>query len=352
MTDPLISVIVPAYNAAKTIGPCLTALTNQFFDQPYEIIVIDDGSTDGTAEVARAAGATVISTTRARPAAARNAGIHAARGAVICCTDADCAPHPEWLCELTEPLADPSIVASKGSYETRQRQWVARFVQLEYEDKYDRLRQQPTIDFIDTYSAAYRRDVLLENGGFDTRFDYLEDQELSFRLAARGGHMVFREAAVVNHLHSATVRAYLRKKAIIGYWKAQVVRRHPDRAGGDSHTPPVMKVQMALAMLILTALAAGGMAALFWPAIIGWRPALALAPAGLLALVFLATTVPFVGKAWGKDRPVAWLSPLLLFGRAVALSVGYAWGVLHPRRNITGETMANRDALMPRERSS
>ena len=232
MTAPPISVIIPAYNAARTIGPCLAALRDQAFDKPYEIIVVDDGSTDGTAEVARAAGATIISIPRGRPAAARNAGIRAAQGGIICCTDADCAPQPGWLRELTAPFGDPTIMAAKGAYETRQRQLVARFVQLEYEDKYDRLRQQPAIDFIDTYSAAYRRDVLLANGGFDVRFDYLEDQELSFRLAARGCRMVFRETAVVDHRHSATWRAYLRKKAIIGYWKAQVVRRHPDRAGG------------------------------------------------------------------------------------------------------------------------
>ena len=352
MTAPPISVIIPAYNAARTIGPCLAALRDQAFDKPYEIIVVDDGSTDGTAEVARAAGATIISIPRGRPAAARNAGIRAAQGGIICCTDADCAPQPGWLRELTAPFGDPTIMAAKGAYETRQRQLVARFVQLEYEDKYDRLRQQPAIDFIDTYSAAYRRDVLLANGGFDVRFDYLEDQELSFRLAARGCRMVFRETAVVDHRHSATWRAYLRKKAIIGYWKAQVVRRHPDRAGGDSHTPPVMKVQMLLAMLTLAAVVAGVMGVLLWPGGGVAHLLLAWGPAALAALVFVATTLPFVGKAWRKDRPVAVVAPLLLFGRAVALSLGYTWGVLQPRRAITGQPPGKGEGLLPNERST
>lgn len=352
MIEPRVSVIVPAFNAAKTISQCLAALNRQSFDEPFEIIVVDDGSTDGTADVARAAGVTVLATPRARPAGARNSGIRAARGAIVCCTDADCAPHPDWLRELTAPFADPSIVACKGVYETRQHELVARFVQLEYEDKYDHLRSEATIDFIDTYSAAYRRDALQASGGFDTRFDYLEDQELSFRLAAGGCRMVFRDRAVVDHLHSASLHAYLRKKLIIGYWKAQVVRRHPDRVGGDSHTPPVMKVQMALATLALAALAAGIIAVIFWPPALASQPALAFAPTAVLTLLFAATTLPFAGKACRKDRPVAWVSPFLLFGRAVALSLGYAWGVLHPRKNITSQPAGRGEEFAPQERST
>ena len=325
MSTPLLSVVVPAYNAADTVGACLVALQRQTYDGPYEVIVVDDGSTDETAALARAAGATVITTPRGRPAAARNSGARAARGAIVCFTDADCAPLPGWLVELTAPLADPTIVATKGTYATRQPSLVARFVQLEYEDKYDRLRTQATIDFIDTYSCAYRRDVLLLNGGFDERFHYLEDQELSFRLAARGYRMVFREAAVVEHRHSATLRDYLRKKATIGFWKALVVRRFPGQAVRDSHTPQVMKLQMALAGLGLLALAAGVMGL-----IIGWTAggAWALAGAAALALLFLITTLPCVRKAWGKDRAVALAAPGLLFGRAVALAVGYLRGAL------------------------
>lgn len=331
MTE-FVSVVIPAYNAAATIGACVRAVCAQAYEGAFELIVVDDGSTDGTAAVARAAGATVITTPRGRPAAARNAGLRAARGAIVCFTDADCTPRPGWLRELAAPFADPAVVACKGSYATRQTALVARFVQLEYEDKYDLLRRQQTIDFIDTYSAAYRRAVLLGHGGFDERFDYLEDQELSFRLAARGCHMLFREAAVVEHFHSATLRAYLRKKAIIGYWKAQVVRRYPDRAVRDSHTPQVMKVQMGLAALIVVALAASGVGlALGW----GWQ---ALGPFAALLLLFAATTIPFVRKAWAKDWGVALAAPALLFGRALALGAGYGWGLLRPRQwSVSGE---------------
>ncbi len=326
MSAPHLSVVVPAYNAAATIGDCIAALRRQSYDGPVELIVVDDGSTDDTAALARAAGATVINAPHGHAAAARNAGLRAATGPLICFTDADCAPHPDWLSQISRPFADPDVIGCKGTYATRQRQLVARFVQLEYEDKYDRLRPQATIDFIDTYSCAYRRAVLLANGGFDESIRYVEDQELSFRLAARGYKMVFQESAVVDHLHSATLPAYLRKKANIGLWKMRIIRRFPDRAVRDSHTPQVIKVQMGLAGLLLAALAAAAVGMLISRTAAIWL----LTGAAALALLFLATTLPFARKAWGKDRAVALVAPGLLFGRAVALGWGTLRGILAP----------------------
>ena len=326
MSAPHLSVVVPAYNAAATIGDCIAALRRQNCDGPVELIVVDDGSTDDTAALARAAGATVINAPHGHAAAARNVGLRAATGPLICFTDADCAPHPDWLSQISRPFADPDVIGCKGTYATRQRQLVARFVQLEYEDKYDRLRPQATIDFIDTYSCAYRRAVLLANGGFDESIRYVEDQELSFRLAARGYKMVFQESAVVDHLHSATLPAYLRKKANIGLWKMRIIRRFPDRAVRDSHTPQVIKVQMGLAGLLLAALVAAAVGMLISRTAAIWL----LTGAAALALLFLATTLPFARKAWGKDRAVALVAPGLLFGRAVALGWGTLRGILAP----------------------
>jgi lipopolysaccharide/colanic/teichoic acid biosynthesis glycosyltransferase/glycosyltransferase involved in cell wall biosynthesis len=324
-SNPRLSVVIPAFNAASTITGCVDALQQQTIDRScYEIIVVDDGSVDGTAELAAAAGAQVLRQHHKKAAAARNAGTKAARGDIICFTDADCEPTPGWLATLSARLADNTVSGVKGTYTTRQRSLVARFVQLEYEDKYDLLRPQETIDFIDTYSAAYRRDVLLANDGFDENFRFVEDQELSFRLAARGYKMVFEPAAVVCHRHVATPPAYLYKKFMIGYWKAQVVRRFPERGVRDSHTPQIMKLQMGLMALILVALAS---------LLLTLRSAV---PLLLLVAAFLLTTVQFTAKAWKKDRAVALISPLLLGGRALALGFGYVWGTVRPRPYITG----------------
>jgi lipopolysaccharide/colanic/teichoic acid biosynthesis glycosyltransferase/glycosyltransferase involved in cell wall biosynthesis len=330
----MISVIIPAHNAAATITECLEALARQTLpcDQ-YEVIVVDDGSVDETAELVRATPVKLICHERSRgAAAARNSGLRAAQGSIICFTDADCAPAPDWIAQIAAPLCqDPETIGSKGVYGSHQRQLVARFVQIEYEDKYDLLHGQEQIDFIDTYSAAYRRDVLLANNGFDENVFYVEDQELSFRLAARGYKMVFQPQARVYHRHSDTLLKYGRKKFQIGYWKAQIIRRFPNRAVKDSHTPQVLKLQMLLMALLLVSFTLPLLAGWLWPAAIWWTTVLPLAVAG----TYLLTTVPFCRKAWGKDRAVALAAPGLLALRALALGFGYGWGLLRPQKEIS-----------------
>jgi glycosyltransferase involved in cell wall biosynthesis len=294
-------VIVPAFRAEATLPALFEALARQTLPRElFEVILVDDGSPDGTAAVAERAGARVLRQRNAGPAAARNLGAREARGAILVFTDADCAPEPDFLERLLAPFADARVAATKGAYLSRQRPLVARFVQLEYEERYDRMAAAQAraggIDFIDTYAAAFRREAFLGAGGFDESFPNasVEDQELSFRLAERGAVMKFVPEARVFHLHAASMRAYARKKAKIGFWKVAVLRRHPGKAVRDTHTPQLLKLQILLTVL---------------------------------PPVFLLTTIPFVLRALRRDLAVALAAPFLLYVRAVALGLGVAWGL-------------------------
>ncbi len=318
--SPRFSVIVPAYNAAETIGACLEALSRQTVPpDAYEVIVVDDGSTDGTAEIARKHGVRVISQPNAGPAAARNRGAEAARGEILLFTDADCEPTPGWIAAFARAFdANPDAAGAKGTYLSRQREIVARFTQMEYEERYARMEGKPRIDFVDTYSAAYRRDVFLESGGFDATFPTasVEDQELSFRMARAGHRMIYVPEARVYHIHNRTVGAYWRRKFYIGYWKALVTRRFPERLVSDSHTPQVLKLQMGLVgtgAILTPLLPFSGKARKLW--------------AGVM-LAFLATTFPFVKRAAKRDRAVALAAPGFLVVRALALTAGFLSGML------------------------
>lgn len=315
----MISVIVPAYNAARTLGACLDALERQTMPRErYEIILVDDSSTDDTAQMAaRYAGVKVLRLTRNQgAAAARNAGIAAAQGELLLFTDADCIPCADWVAEMVKPFADQDIAGGKGVYHTKQRALVARFVQLEYESRYARMQGRRYIDFIDTYAAVYRREVLAQVGGFDPRVRFVEDQELSFRAARAGYHMVFIPTAVVYHLHPETLRRYLLRKARIGYWKAWVVRHHPGKAIEDAHTPQGLKLELALVAVALLSLALSPL----------YAPALLVALGAFCLLLLLAW--PFTHAALRRDRAVGLISPPLLILRAVALGLGLTWGLV------------------------
>nr|HPQ38743.1 glycosyltransferase [bacterium] len=233
-----ISIIIPAFNSAAVIGDCLTALNRQDVSRNrYEIIVVDDGSQDATAEIAQSLADEVIRTDNRGPASARNTGARAARGDILLFTDADCIPEQPWVRRMTAPFESSDIHGVKGAYLTRQTRWVARFVQAEYESKYRFMSRFDTIDFIDTYSAAFRRRTFLELNGFDETFPgaSVEDQEFSFRMSAEGYTMVFVADARVLHRHADTLAWYFRKKFNIGYWKVKVLRRHPGKTVSDTH---------------------------------------------------------------------------------------------------------------------
>jgi GT2 family glycosyltransferase len=278
---------------------------------------VNDGSTDGTLELLRQfPEARVIKQANAGPADARNRGAREAAGEILIFTDDDCEPFPNWLTQILEPFADPEVVGTKGVYRTRQREIAARFVQIEYEDRYRLMSREPTIDFIDTYSAAFRRTRFLELGGYDTGFPVAcaEDVELSYRMSAKGWKMVFTPSAIVCHLHPQTLATYFQRKFKFAFWRVVAVRNNPSKAIKDSHTPQLMKIQLLLVPSLMAAALAD-------------PPGVTTASlTGVVALAFLLTTVPFSVRAFAQDPVIAIASPLILAGRSCAQFLGVVCG--------------------------
>jgi len=321
MANPWITVIVPAYDAVTTIDGCLGVLLQQ--TQPrdtYEIIVVVDGSDNGTEEQARKYGGHVLVQPHRGPAAARNAGAACARGDVLLFIDADCEPKEDWIEQMVHPFRDPEVVGVKGVFKTRQRSLVARFAQAEYEEKEGRMWRGQYIDFIDTGSAGYRADVFRENGGFSTDLPGAEDVEFSFRLAAQGYKMVLANQAVVYHRHPRSLAEYVGRKYRYGIWRSFVYRRFPSKMMRDSRTPQAMKVQLGLAFLLAITCLASVL-----------RPFLVTGAVSILGL-FMLSTLPFCLRVARKDPALAILSPVMLLLRAVAslagLAVGVGWACL------------------------
>jgi glycosyltransferase involved in cell wall biosynthesis len=316
---PSVSVVVPAYNAAHTLGVCLSALSSQ--DYPaglYEVIVVDDGSSDSTRETIKGFRVRYARQENRGPATARNRGAAMASGEILLFTDSDCVPDQGWMREMVAPFGDPEVMAVKGAYRTEQRSVVARFSQIEFEERFEMLKRASSIDMVDTYSAGFRKKAFDGMKGFDTSFPAAnnEDTELSYRMSMAGFRMVFNPRAVVRHLnHPATVARYSRLKFWRGYWRIAVYRRYPGKMLKDTYTPQTLKLQ-TLCVYLGAALAP--LAAFF--------PGYVIYPLALVALSFVALSLPFTLRAMRRDLLVGLLSPAMLFVRAASIGLGAIWG--------------------------
>ncbi|MFC5864989.1 glycosyltransferase [Acidicapsa dinghuensis] len=316
------SVIIPTFNGASRISHCIDALLHQSTTNSFEILIVDDGSTDDTAGVVQQfPRVRLLRQQNAGPATARNLGAREAKGEIVLFTDDDCVPVSDWIESMIAPFRDPKVVGAKGIYRSKQRELAARFVQIEYEDRYRLMAMLPSIDFIDTYSAAFRRDNFLAMNGYDTSFPVAcaEDIELSYRMSARGWVMLFAPDAIVYHTHPNSFGKYLKKKYKFAFWRVLAVRKNPAKAVKDSHTPQIMKLQLLFPPALLAAVLTDAIrrSALFSPIVLG---------------AFLLSTIPFAARAFRKDPVVGILAPFVLIARAFAQFSGVGVGLIRARQ--------------------
>ncbi len=321
----LCSVIVPVYNGSATIEHCLDALAQQSIDRKYyELIIIDDGSTDNTEDIVAqwCSRHPQIHCQQNRqpnqgPAAARNLGAQMAQSPLLLFTDADCRPGATWIETFSQCFAqDETISAAMGTYASAQQTPAAQFAQLEFEERYVHMRQQPAIDVVATYSAAFRRDVFLKEQGFDPSFPKAnnEDVEFSYRLSQQGYRMIFVPAAVVTHPHAPTWWGYASTKFSRAYWRTVVYKRYPSKALKDSYTPQTLKLQIVLAPLALLGL--------LW--VLRQRTSTGL----VLGVPFLLTTLPMVRFAARQRTGVATWVPWGLWLRSLVFALGVGWALV------------------------
>lgn len=316
-----ISVIIPAFNSKDRIGKCIKSVLKQDFKN-LEVIVVNDGSNDSTAETAKKAGAKVYSKMNQGPAIARNFGAQKAAGKILVFMDDDCIAQKNWLFEMVKLFEDPKVAGVQGAYKTTQTELCARFSQIEIEDRYDRIKKAKKIDWIGSYSAAYRRDVFFEFNGFDSSFSAAsgEDPELSFKISKAGHKLAFNPNAVVFHRHDSSFKAYFRRKFFRAYWRVLLYKKHRDKIVSDSYTPQSIKLQITIFALMLLAP--------FCTFIFGTGIVfLAMVELLFFALLF-ATTIPFTAKAIRKDFEVGLVSPPILIGRSVVFLMGLVFGGL------------------------
>ncbi len=250
----LVSIVIPAYNGAETLPQCLEACLAQDYPNT-EVIVVNDGSTDATSEVAaRFEGVVVVSQENQGPAAARNHGARVARGDVLAYTDADCIPRPEWISALVARL-DDDVVAVGGTYDiANPASRLARVVQAEIAVRHSQFEE--AVDFLGSFNVAYSKEAFEAVGGFEESYTWAsgEDNDLAYKLQDAGGCLRFTRGAVVAHFHPEGLWSYLQTQRRHGYWRVKLYRDHPKRAqGGDQYAgwPDLIAPPLSLAVAFL-----------------------------------------------------------------------------------------------------
>ena len=230
---PKVSVVVCTYNGAATLEACLQSLME--LDYPdYEVILVNDGSTDDSAEIAGRFPAVRTHHQENRGlSVARNVGAEMATGEIVAYTDDDCEADVHWLLYLMRAMRVQEVAGIGGPNITPDDDgWVAKCVAASPGNPSHVLLDDHHAEHVPGCNMAFRRDTLLGLGGFDPQFRVAgDDIDVCWRLIDAGLSIGYAPGAMVWHRRRATVRAYGRQQKGYGKSEAMVHFKHPQRFG-------------------------------------------------------------------------------------------------------------------------
>ena len=266
---PSLSVVMPVLDGRRFLERSLPPLLEGVPDTLLEVLVVDDGSRNGSGEWARQQGARVLCTGgREGPAVARNLGAREARGEVVLFVDADVVIHRDAPEHLKQALRDPEVVAVFGSYDDRPPDpaFASQYMNLRHHHVHQTAREEATT-FWAGCGAVRRRDFLAVGGYDGGRFAHpsIEDIELGYRLRARGGRIRIVPEMQGTHLKQwklwSVIHTDVVRRALP--WSRLLLERR--EAAGDLNASPVERARAALAAALALSVPA---------AAVGWLPPL------------------------------------------------------------------------------
>ncbi|MCH2133545.1 MAG: glycosyltransferase [Phycisphaerales bacterium] len=313
-----VSLVIPGRNCEATLDACLSSAV-AIMEQPgaplKEIIFVNDGSTDGTEEIAARFPVTIHQGGGNGPGAARNAGWRRADSDLIWFVDSDCVMAIDALATLLPHMDDEQVGGVSGTYgNASEGSLLACLIHEEIIERHRQMTRE--VDFLATFNVLYRRHILAELDGFDERYLKAQDAELSFRVRAAGHRLHFEHASRVDHYHEQHWGAYLRTQRQQGFWRVWLHLEHPGHGARNSYSNALDHLQPIIAMLLLVTLP------LLAVPDVRWVPAI---PLGLLLLAQIPMTARLVRRLQ-SSRYVAF-APMSAI-RAIWRGVGMTQGVL------------------------
>lgn len=305
------SVVIPAKNEEANIGRCLDSILAVEWDRTrYEIIVIDNGSSDRTVEIAVEKRATVHVQPGLTISGLRNYGVRAAHGVVVAFIDADCTVAPSWLREAARYF-DRGDIACFGSppLVPESATWVQRGWFLV------RRKKTPVgeTEWLESMNMFIRRDVFLACKGFDEELVTCEDYDLCLRLRGMGATIICDEKVVaVHHGEAANLRQFFRKERWRGISNITGVLRHGVKVSElPSLCLPVLHCLLSAALL------AAPLVALQWSCAAALGCAAAYAAWQLMLLYFAWTR--YSRRVVGQALQLSLLLNVYFLARGLAL---------------------------------
>jgi len=229
VTPPFVSVVVPTYNRRDSLKSTIESLLAQDYPS-FEVIVVDDGSSDGTFEFLKGLSSArgnlkPLSQANRGPSAARNLGLGTSGSEIVCFTDDDCIADRDWIKNLVAGFTVHDVGGVGGEVVTYQPSTLAE----KYAEEAGLLRQEKyySMKFLITANVAYRREVLNKVGGFDTELRACEDLDLSIRAQMGGYKIAYAPSAVVYHKHRLGLKDLFRQQYRNGIGLARLNRKYP-----------------------------------------------------------------------------------------------------------------------------
>ncbi len=327
---PRVSVVVCTHNGARTLPQCLDAVHCLSYPD-FELIVVDDGSSDGSADIALAHGAILVEIEHRGLSAARNAGTERASGEIVAFLDDDAFPDQDWLHYVAAQLqanghggiGGPNIPPEDDSL-------IADCVAAAPGGPIHVLISDREAEHVPGCNMAFRKSALEEIGGFDERFRVAgDDVDVCWRLQESGRTLGFSAGAVVMHRRRDSIRRYLKQQ--YGYGKAEALleRKWPsryNRAGssrwsGRIYEQPAASSSRRRAMVRYGTWGSGLFQSIYEPAP-GMVSSLLLAPEFLLVIAALGA-ISALGLLWA---PLLLALPIFVAGVSALLWRGLTSG--------------------------
>ncbi|MEW6295030.1 MAG: glycosyltransferase [Candidatus Diapherotrites archaeon] len=251
-----VSIIVPVLNEEKTLEKCLKSVKgNSYKDK--ELVVIDNGSTDGSQKIAMKYADKFFIEKRKGIVFAKNLGIKKASGDFIAFTDADCVASKDWLKELISCFKDNSIASVGGPNltpkdDSKFSQHIGKTIELlsslgaEYGSREKKIKE---VEHNPGCNVIYRKEILKELKGFNEKMISNEDPELDFRIREKGFKLIFNPEAIVWHYRKGSYKRFFRQAFSFSLGKTQLIKLHPKSARYYHFLPSLNLILLFLLLL-------------------------------------------------------------------------------------------------------